>query len=131
MASTTTNTKNFASEAAGTATDKAKDVLSSAADRAKDLGKSAAHAVDSATARVGSGIESAAEKLRDKGPHDGLMGAATSKVADTLEQGGRYLEKEGLTGMAEDVTATIKRHPIPSVLIALSVGFLIGRILRS
>jgi hypothetical protein len=131
MSSVTTNAKHLATEAAETAADKTKEVLSSAAGRAKDLGKSAAQAVDAATAKVGSGIETAAEKLRDKGPHEGLMGAATSKVADTMERGGRYLEREGLTGMAEDVTATIKRHPVPSLLIALGIGFLIGRALRS
>jgi len=130
MATPMTNAKNIP-EAASTAADKAKDVLSGATDRAKEVGRAAAHAVDSATAKVGSGIETAAEKLRDKGPHEGLMGSAASAVADTMERSGRYLEREGLTGMVEDVTATVKRHPIPTLMVALAVGFFIGRALRS
>jgi len=120
-----------AKDTAGNVADKAKDAMSSAADRARDMGKSAVNAADSATARVGSSIESAADKLRDKGPHEGMMGTATSKVADTLERGGRYLQEEGLTGMADDLTGLIKRNPIPALLLGIGIGYLIGRALRS
>jgi len=119
--------KDFATNVA----DKTKDAVSSAAHRAQDFGKSAVNAADSATARVGSSIENAGDRLRDKGPHDGMMGAASSSVADTLERGGRYLQEEGISGMADDVTNLIKRNPIPALLIGLGVGYLIGRALRS
>ena len=59
------------------------------------------------------------------------MGAAASKVADTLERGGHYLKEEGVPGMAEDLTGLIKRNPIPALLLGIGVGYLIGRALRS
>jgi ElaB/YqjD/DUF883 family membrane-anchored ribosome-binding protein len=51
-------------------------------------------------------------------------------VAGGLEQAGRYIEDKHLSGMAEDVGGMIKAHPVPAVLIALGVGFLLGRCLR-
>jgi len=116
---------------AGNVADKTKDVVSTAAHRVQDMGKSAVNAADSATSRLGNTIETAGDRLRDKGPHDGLIGAASSTVAETLERGGRYLQHEGISGMAEDVTNLIKRNPIPALLIGLGVGYLIGRALRS
>ena len=44
------------------------------------------------------------------------------------ENTGRYLQEEGLKGIAEDVTNLIRRNPIPALLAGVGVGFLIGRI---
>lgn len=120
-----------AKDLAGTVGDKAKDMVHSAGDRATDMGKSAVHMADNATAKVGHSFQDAADKIRDKGPHDGMMGNASRHVADTLERGGRYLQEEGVSGMANDVTDLIKRNPIPALLIGIGVGYLIGRALRS
>ena len=45
----------------------------------------------------------------------------------TLENTGKYLEEEGLSGIASDVTALIKRNPIPALFIGIGVGFLLAR----
>jgi hypothetical protein len=58
------------------------------------------------------------------------MGTAASKVADTLERGGRYLQEEGLSGIAGDVTDLIKRNPIPALLVGIGIGFLLAQALR-
>jgi len=58
------------------------------------------------------------------------LGQATSAVAGGLDQAGRYIEDKQLSGMADDVGGMIKSHPVPAVLIALGVGFLLGRCLR-
>jgi hypothetical protein len=60
-----------------------------------------------------------------------MLGSATSGVADALESGGRYLEEQGLSGLADDFTGTIKRNPIPAMLVAVAVGFLLARATRS
>jgi len=119
-----------AKEAATSTMERAKDVASHAADKARDLGRSATDMADNATARVGSGIESMGDTLRDKAPHEGMMGTAASKVADTLERGGRYLQEEGLSGIAGDVTDLIKRNPIPALLVGIGIGFLLAQALR-
>lgn len=124
------NVADKARETANTVSDKAKDIASQAADKARDFGKSAVNAADSATARLGTNVESMADKLRDSAPREGMMHNAAHRVADTLEQGGRYLEQEGLSGMADDLTNVIKRNPIPAVLVGIGVGYLIAHALR-
>jgi ElaB/YqjD/DUF883 family membrane-anchored ribosome-binding protein len=74
-------------------------------------------------------MKSLAGTIRDQGPHEGFLGDATSTVAKTLEQGGRYLQKEGVSGMADDVTDMIRRNPIPAVLVGIGVGFLLAQLI--
>jgi len=118
--------KDFASHTA----DQAKDFAAHTADQAKSLGKSAVNMVDTATSRVGSGVESMADKLRDSAPRKGMVHDAASKVADTLERGGRYLHEEGLSGVTHDLTNVIKRNPIPALLVGIGIGYLIAHALR-
>jgi len=145
--------KDFASTAAdavkGAADygiDKARDLASSAGHAASQAASAAGHmasqaantagqyaskAADTTTSSVGSGMESLGHTLRDNAPHGGVLGSAASSVASTLEQGGRYIREEGLGGMTEDVTNAIRRNPIPAVLCAVAVGFLLARATRS
>jgi hypothetical protein len=111
--------------------DKASDVASRAASTAGQYASAAGDKVDNAASSVGSGMRTAADSLRDNLPREGMLGRASSSVADTLESGGRYLEDRGLSGVADDLTGLIKRNPIPAVLIALGVGFLLARSTRS
>jgi ElaB/YqjD/DUF883 family membrane-anchored ribosome-binding protein len=116
--------------------DRTKDVAHNVADRAKDMAHQAGETADNMVGKVGSGLEAAAGSLRDQAKPSGMLGSgmvgqAATKVADTLESSGRYLEEQGLSGMAEDFTELIKRNPIPALLIAVGVGFLIARATRS
>jgi hypothetical protein len=63
------------------------------------------------------------ETVREKLPHSGVVGAAAASVANRLESGGKYVQTEGLKGMATDVTDLIRRNPIPALLIAVALGF--------
>jgi len=119
--------KDLASSAAHTA----RDMASSAADKARDLASSAGRKADDAVSSVGTGMGSAADSLRSHAPQSGMLGSAASTVADAMESTGRYLEREGLSGMADDFTGMIKRNPIPAMLVAVAVGFLISRATRS
>ncbi|HLJ93865.1 MAG TPA: hypothetical protein VKU02_11820 [Gemmataceae bacterium] len=136
--STTEKAKDLASSAAHTASQtvsgaaqKAKDVASSATQTASDMASNVGHRVEDATSTVGSGMRNLAGTLRENLPHEGMMGSASSAVADTLERGGRYLEEEGLSGLGEDLTSLIRRNPIPALLVGIGVGFLIARSMRS
>lgn len=106
------------------AANKAKDALSSA-------GSAVGQAADAGVAAVGSGMKSLAGVVRDRGPQEGMLGQATTTVARNLESGGRYLEQEGIGGMAEDFTNLIRQHPIPAVLVGIGLGFLIAQLTRS
>jgi len=124
-----------ARELANTGADKARDVAQAGWDKTKDAANAAGHAAghmaENATSSVGSGMESLAGTIRDKVPHEGMIGAAASSMADTLEKGGKYIREEGLTGISDDLTETIRRNPIPSVLVGVALGFLLARATRS
>jgi hypothetical protein len=110
-------------EAAGT--------MGSMADKAREAASNVADKADDAAASVGGGMRSLAGSIREKAPHEGMVGSASSGVARALESSGRYLEQEGITGMAEDVTDVIKRNPLPAVLIAFGAGFLLAQAFTS
>jgi len=111
--------------------DKAKSMASDVADSARHMASGAGQAAENATSRLGEGVSSLAGQVRDHGPHGGTFGSATEAVASTLDRGGRYLQDEGLSGMADDVTQMIRKNPIPALFIALGVGFLLARVTRS
>jgi hypothetical protein len=120
-----------AKDTASSVAEQARSAASSAAHTARDVASQAGQKAEDATSSVGSGMQSLASSLRDKGPHEGMMGTATSRVADSLDSGGRYLQEHGLSGLGDDLTNLIRRNPIPAVLIGFGVGFLIARSMRS
>jgi hypothetical protein len=121
------NMADRAKDAASHMMDKAKDITSNAGQRVSDAANAAEKKADSAVHSVGSGMEQLAGTIREKGPHEGALGTATSRLASTLESGGHYLQEEGLGGMAEDLTNVIKRNPIPALFVGIGLGFLLAR----
>lgn len=106
---------------------KVKDAASSAADRAKGVLSDIGQRAEDATAAVGDSMKSLAGTIRDHTPQTGMLGSASSSVAQSLECGGNYLEHQGLQGIGNDLTAIIRRNPIPAMLIGVGVGFLVAR----
>jgi hypothetical protein len=72
-------------------------------------------------------MQSLAGSIRESAPHSGMMGSASTSVADSLERGGRYLQEEGLKGIADDVTDLVRKNPIPALLIGIGLGFILAR----
>jgi ElaB/YqjD/DUF883 family membrane-anchored ribosome-binding protein len=103
---------------------------SSAMSKAQELAGTASKRVDEATAALGERVRSAGSTLRERGPRDGMLGTATGSVADSLEQTGRYIQEEGLVGMAEDITELIRRNPIPAMLVGVGIGFMLAKLFR-
>jgi hypothetical protein len=120
-----------AREAAASVADKARGVASNVGQRISEAASTAGAKADDAASSLGGGMQSLAGAIRDKMPQEGMVGSAGSAVADTLERGGRYLKKQGLSGIGQDLTDAVRRHPIPALLIALGAGFLIARSTRS
>jgi hypothetical protein len=107
--------------------EKAKDAASSVANTAGNIASGVGEKADEATAAVGGGMKSPGETIREKGPHSGVLGSATSTVANTLESGGRYLQEHGLSGIGEDLTNLVRRNPLPAVLLGIGLGFLLAK----
>jgi len=133
-----TSVADRAKDAASYVGDKAKDAASYVSDKSKTMASSAMHSAedaakyvgdraDDATTSVGGGLKSLGSTLRENSPKSSMMGDASCAVADSLESAGRYLEDEGLAGISEDMTAMIRRNPIPALLIAVGIGFLVAR----
>jgi len=119
-----------AQEFAHTAGQKVQEAASAAGQKVQDAAATVGHKAEDATAAVGRGFETAADKVREKLPHEGMLGRASEAVADTLDRTGRYIEERNIRGIANDVTEVIRRNPIPAVLVAVGLGFLLGRTLR-
>jgi len=137
MANTAANTRkeesfaDKAKDAAGNVLNKAKQAASTVAEKAKDVAGAVGDKADTAVSSVGSGMQSLAGTIRDKGPSGGMLGSAASGVASALDSSGRYLEEQGLSGIADDMTNLIRRHPIPAILIGVGLGYLLARMTRS
>ena len=105
----------------------ASSALHSTEEAATYVGKKA----DDGLHAVGSGLKSFGDNVRNVAPKSGIGEDGLSAVADTLQNTGKYLEEEGLSGIADDMIKVVKRNPIPALFIGMGVGFLLGRTLSS
>jgi len=111
--------------------DKASDMAHNVADKARDFASGAGHRAEDLTHRAGSGMESLGGAIRDHLPQGGTAGQVAGRVADNVESAGRYLQEEGISGMADDLTDLVRRNPIPALLVGIGLGYLIARATRS
>jgi len=107
-------------EAAGQAAKEAQE-------SAEELMASTRGRVDQISSAAGETLQSAAKTVRRYTPQEGRLASAGAAVADRLEGAGQYLEEENIAAIAGDLANVIRRHPVQALLIAASVGFLIGR----
>jgi hypothetical protein len=111
--------------------DRARETASAVAHTAEDAASYVGQKAEDATGAVGEGLTFLGNTIRDYTPQSGMVGEASSAVANSLESTGRYLQEEGLHGIAEEVTKLVRRNPIAALLvgvgIGVGVGMLIGR----
>jgi len=111
--------------------EKAKSATSSAMHSAEDAASYVGKKADEGLATVGSSLKSFGDTVRHTAPGRDMLKDGMCAVADTLENTGKYLEEEGLSGIAEDVTSLIKRNPVPALFVGIGIGFLLARALSS
>ena len=124
--STASAVMDKAKEAASYVGEQAKAAMHKAEEAASAVGQRA----EDATHAAGAGLKSLGGTVRGYSPDRNVVRDATNCVAETLENTGKYLEEEGLSGMAHDMTNLIKRNPIPALFIGVGVGFLLARALN-
>jgi len=116
-----------AKDVAGNIVDKTKDIAGNVVDKTKETAAALGHRAEDATRAVGQGMESLASTVRHNAPQSGMLGSAAASVASGLESSGRYLEKEGLQGIGEDLLNVIRRNPIPALIVGIGLGFVLAR----
>jgi len=131
MSDTTNAIRSGAEDTAAKAGEKVQNAASAAMDKAHEMASTAGKRVDEATAALGERVKTAASSLRERAPQEGMLGTASGAVADSLDSAGRYLQEEGLIGMAEDVTELIRRNPIPAMFVGIGIGFMLAKAFRS
>jgi hypothetical protein len=120
---------------AGVAKDKLADVGSATRERAGNLKDSLANA-----------LESSAEKLRQRGnggqlsgaatsgsvalENDGRMGDVATRVAGGMDATAGWLRDADLDGLKSGIERQVKEHPGRTLLIAVGLGYLLGKALR-
>lgn len=92
----------------------------------RDLGGKA----DQLASNAGVGLQGLGDMISKNSPQVGVLKDASDALAGFVNEGGEYLQEAKLSGVTEDVSHVIRRNPIPSVLIALGVGWFIGRALK-
>jgi ElaB/YqjD/DUF883 family membrane-anchored ribosome-binding protein len=125
-----------ARDVAGTAQDKLADVGSTVRDRAGNLKDSLANALDSG-----------ADKLRQRGGSSAQLAGATeggsvavqpssriapvtTKVADGMGATADWLRETDLDSIKTGIERQVKEHPGRTLLVAVGLGYLIGKAVR-
>ena len=121
-------------QAAGKARDAAACMGEMAGHAASAVGAMASQAAcdvgmkaDELAASAGFGIQGMGDRLSKNAPHGGVLESASQMVAQSVKDGGQYLEEAKFSGLTEDVAQLVRRNPIPAILIAIGLGWFVGR----
>jgi uncharacterized protein YjbJ (UPF0337 family) len=79
------------------------------------------------TAGVAATVTSAAQDVASGVAE--TAGTAATAVTDMVAGAGTYIQEKGVQALPGDLTALIRRYPVPAVLIGLGIGLLLGRAL--
>jgi hypothetical protein len=132
-------------------TDRARDITAGAQDRLADVSSNvrerAGHLKDS----LADALHSGAEKLRARGAStdnqsgqlagatasssvaiqsDGRVTQASNRIAGGMDATADWLREADLDGLRTSVEHQVKEHPGRTLLIAVGVGYLLGKALR-
>jgi len=128
--------------------DRARSALGSAGNKLADVGSSVRERAGTAKDRLADALESGAERLRTRGSgdatlagattagstaiaNDGRMGQISDKVAGGMERSAEWLRDADIDGLKTSIEDQVKEHPGRTLLIAVGVGYLLGRAFRS
>lgn len=121
------------SDTAQSVKEKLTDAASTAKQKVSEAGRQATDKIDEKRGPAADALQSAASTLHEKA--EDLPGGETVKsvahaTAQKLESTAGYIREHDVRAMLSDVEEIVKRNPGPSLLIAVAVGFLIGRAFR-
>lgn len=110
--------------------DAVKETGSAGGQRSGEALNTAGQKMDDMAASLGGSMQSLAGNLRSAAPGQETLGQLASGFADVLDRTGRFLEKEGASGLADQINQMIRRNPLSAVLAAAGIGFLLAQTIR-
>jgi hypothetical protein len=117
-------------EAAASVGDMAHHAVSAVSAMASQAACDVGAKADELTANAGAGIQGLGDRLGKIAPQSGVLGSASQAVAQTVKDGGKYIEGAKLSGITENIAQMIRRYPIPAVLIGIGLGWFVCRKLK-
>jgi hypothetical protein len=140
-----TSSGSSMNEQGGGLADRARGALSGAGEKLGDVGSSVRDRAGTAKDSLANALEAGAEKLRSRG--DGTMAGAgadgssmamaddrmaqvTSRVAGGMEGAATWLRDADMDGLKTSIETQVKEHPGRTLLIAVGLGYLLGKALR-
>lgn len=131
--SSTSEISDRLSDTAQSVKEKVSDAAGTAKQKVSEAGRQATDKIDEKRGPAADALESAASTIHEKA--EDLPGGETVKsvahsAAEKLETTAGYIREHDVRAMLSDVEDIVKRNPGPSLLVAVAIGFLIGRAFR-
>jgi ElaB/YqjD/DUF883 family membrane-anchored ribosome-binding protein len=124
--------------------DRARDLAGNAKDKLADVGSSVRQGAGSAKDKLADALESGADKLRQRRGQmsgatgstdvavsgDGTMNQMSDRLAGGMQATADWLRDADMDGLRTGVERQVKEHPGRTLLIAVGVGYLLGKAFR-
>lgn len=97
---------------------------------AADLGAAAGEQLDNGRTAAASGIDQAAASLHGHAqdlPGGERVAGFAHNAANKLSSTADYIREHDLSAMVEDMKALVKKNPVPALLGAAAIGFLLAK----
>ena len=127
--------------------DRARDVAGSAQEKLADVGSTVRDRAGNLKDSLANALDSGAERLRNRGGSSGQLATATeggsvavetssriapvaTKVAGGMEATAGWLRETDLDSIKTGIERQVKEHPGRTLLVAVGLGYLIGKAVR-
>jgi len=134
-----------AGDTSGGIADRARDLAGNAKDRLAGVGSTVREGAGTAKDKLAGALEAGADKLRQRGGRGQLSGSpgstdvavtsdgvsqVTERVAGGMQATADWLREADLDTMRAGVERQVKEHPGRTLLIAVGLGYLLGKAFR-
>ena len=120
-----------ASDIARRAKDSMSDTARTVKEKTQEFGRTAANKIEENRVSAAGALHDAASSMHDNAAKLPNGPDLANAAADKVDAVAGYLQGHDTKQMMADVETIVKKNPVPSLLIAGAVGFLIGRALRN
>jgi len=127
----TSQTADQVSEMAKQAKEAVTDTARTVKDKTQDFGRAAVNKIEDSRVSAAGALHNAAASLHENASKLPNGPDLAHSAAEKVEAVSGYLQGHDTKQMMADVEAIVKKNPMPSLLIAGTLGFLIARTLRN